>query len=115
MTVRITKEQLIQRLEELDKKLLGVWIEEDLDLDDDGRWELFVILLESRVELLKTMKDAQIPLNNQICLPDWLIKLANNRKEVRLRELKQIRENINHAKKIRLFEVNSSRDEDMEL
>ena len=107
----INKDNLIKNLESLDRKLLGIWIEDELDLDDDSRWELFVILLESRVELLKTMKDSGLQMSNDICLPDWLVRLANNRKDVRLRELKQIRENLNHAKKIRLFEVNSPKGE----
>lgn len=110
----INKNHLIQNLENLDRKLLSVWIEEDLDLDDDSRWELFVILLESRVELLKTMKDAGLQLTNDICLPQWLIRMANNRKDVRLRELKQIRENLNHSKKIRLFEVHLDNQSEME-
>jgi len=88
--VKITKENLVTKLGQLDQRLLNLWVDEDPDLSDDDRWEIFAVLLETRVELLGALRDAGIRLSSEACLPAWLEKLTSRKRELRLRELKSI-------------------------
>mgnify|MGYP000882228241 CR=1 FL=1 len=86
--MKITVEALLKKLGQLDQRLLNIWVSEDADLSDDERWEIFAVLLESRVELLAVLRDAGHRLTPEICLPPWLDRLTSRKREVRLRELK---------------------------
>jgi hypothetical protein len=87
---------------------MGLWLAEDLDLNDDEIWELFVVLLESRVELLKACKDGGMELSPEVCLPQWLAKLTNSQKETRLRELKKLSEKQRNMPKYRAYETTAA-------
>ncbi len=102
--MKISKEQLLQKLKLLDQRIMGLWLAEDLDLNDDEIWELFVVLLESRVELLKACRDGGMELSAEICLPQWLAKLTNAQKETRLRELKKLSEKQAKRKQYQAYE-----------
>jgi hypothetical protein len=97
--MKIDKAHLLQKLTDLDHKLMNLWINEDEDLNDDERWQIFVVLLESRVELLNLCRDSGIRLSAEQCVPEWLEKMTNHRKEIRLRELRQLGERIRKNKK----------------
>jgi hypothetical protein len=88
--VRITKENLLAKLEQLDMRLLNLWVDEDPDLSDDDRWEIFAVLLETRVELLGALRTAGVRLPPESCLPPWLDRLTSRKRELRLRELKSV-------------------------
>lgn len=102
--MKISKKDLLKKIEQLDLKLMNLWIGENSDLNDDDIWEIFVVLLESRVELLNVCLDAKVPLTPEICMPEWLEKLTNSRKEVRLHELKKIAHKNGKSDKYRLYE-----------
>jgi len=102
--MRITKEKLILKLKALDERLLQIWIDDNLDLHDDERWEIFVVLLETRVELLTTCRDAGLNLGADVCMPPWLEKLTSSRRETRLRDLKLLYDEIRQKKNIKTYE-----------
>jgi hypothetical protein len=102
--MKITKEDLLKKIDQIDQKLMNLWLNENSDINDDDIWEMFVILLESRVELLGICLHAGVPLTRQICLPDWLERLTDARKEMRLRELKKLANKKSQGEKYRLYE-----------
>ena len=100
----VGKDNLMRKLRTLDEKLLQIWVDEELGLEDDERWELFVLLLESRVKLLITCRDAGMVLSPEDCMPSWLEKLTSNRKELRLRDLKLLYDEMKQRRNIKTFE-----------
>ena len=115
--MKITKGQLIGKLQALDDKLLNIWLDDQMDLHDDERWEIFIVLLETRVDLLKTCKDAGVALSPDICMPPWLEKLTSSTRETRLRDLKVLYEEIKNKKSIKAYEdmSNFKKDRDAEV
>ncbi len=103
-------ESLLLKLKQLDKRLIDIWLDEDSFLSDDDRWEIFVVLLETRVELLQTCKDAGVKLTPTMCLPSWLERLVSRKKEIRLRELKLLSEGIKARKIIEAYEKSATTD-----
>ncbi len=116
--MKISKEKLIEKLKVLDQRLLQIWIDDQLDLHDDERWEIFVVLLETRVELLTTCRDAGVALGPEVCMPPWLDKLTSSRRETRLRDLKLLYDEIRQKKNIKAYEEvaqMSQRDQEIDL
>ncbi len=102
--MRISKSDLLRKLDQLDQRLMNLWLNENTDLNDDEIWDIFVVLLESRVELLNVCIKAGIQLSRETCLPEWLDKLTNTRKEIRLHELKKMAQKRSKGDKYRLYE-----------
>lgn len=102
--MRISKKDLLLKLSHLDQRIMGLWISQEMDLNDDEIWDLFVLLLETRVELLKACKDAGVVMAPEICLPQWLAKLTNAHKETRLHELKKLSQKQLDLGKYRAYE-----------
>ncbi len=102
--MKITRPKLMEKLKTLDERLLQIWIDDNIELHDDERWEIFVVLLETRVELLATCRDAGIVLSSEMCLPPWLEKLTSTARETRLRDLRLLYDEIRQKKNIQLFE-----------
>lgn len=96
---------LLDKLQALDEDILKLWISDTAELDEDDRWEIFVVLLETRVALLKTCKDAQVKLDAELAWPKWLESLTNSRQEIRLRELKKLYEDLQKQRYIRRYEA----------
>jgi hypothetical protein len=97
--MKIGKNHLVMKLADLDHKLMNLWINEDTEISDDERWEIFVVLLETRVEILNCFRDAGIPLTQEQCVPQWLERMTSHRKEIRLRELRQLDDKLRRDKK----------------
>lgn len=104
----IIPKSLLDKLQALDEDILKLWISESSELDEDDRWEIFVVLLETRVALLKTCKDAGVRLEADIAWPEWLDSLTNTRKELRLRELKKLFEDLQKQRYIKKYEARMS-------
>ena len=102
--MKISKQDLLKKIDQIDQKLMNLWLNDNVDMNDDDIWEVFVVLLESRVELLNICRQAKVPLTSEICMPEWLEKLTNSRKEVRLHELKKMAEKKGKGDKYRLYE-----------
>jgi hypothetical protein len=102
--MKISKQDLLKKIEQLDQKIMGLWLNDNCDFNDDDIWEMFVVLLETRVEILNVCAQAQVPLTKEICLPEWLAKLTNVRKEIRLHELKKLATKKSQAEKYKLYE-----------
>jgi len=102
--MKITKEDLLEKLEQLDERLVTIWLNEDNAVTDEEMWDIFVILLETRIELLKSCKDAGIKLSQDVCLPPWLDRLVNRRQEIRLRDLRTVSRELEQRRKIRAYE-----------
>ncbi len=116
--MKITANELVCKLELLDQRILGLWIDEQIDMDDEEKWELFALLLESRVELLRSCTDAGVRLPQNKYLPPWLQQLSGSRKEIRLRDLKRLHEQLQNSKNIKTYEsmariVEKSREDDL--
>jgi hypothetical protein len=103
--VKITRDDLIKKLGALDHQILNIWVDDNVELDDDERWEIFAVLLETRVELLKSVKAAGVNLESEMVLPKWLQKMASARQEIRLRDLKRMHEELQHRKHVKTYEV----------
>lgn len=99
---RISQRQLLDRLEDLDRKLVDIWLEDRADTNSDELWDLFVFLLESRVQLLATCRDAGLVLAPERVLPAWLTRLCDSRREVRVRELRML--SGGQKKKMKIYE-----------
>lgn len=104
MTKKISSAELIQKLENVDDRLLNLWLRDDVNLDDEERWDIFVTLLETRVSLLKTCLDAGIPMKPEQCVPAWLERLTSSRLEIRRRELRLFEEERQMKKRLALYE-----------
>lgn len=102
--MKISKKDLLKKIEQLDLRLMNLWLSESADLNDDDIWEIFVVLLESRVELLNVCIEAKVPLTPEICMPEWLEKLTSSRKEIRLHELKKMAQKRGKSEQYRLYE-----------
>jgi len=101
----ISPNSLFFKLDALDNDIIKLWLNEESDLSDSERWEIFVVLLETRVALLKTCRDAKLELEPDMAWPTWLDKLSNSRKELRLRELKKLFEDLKKQKYISKYEA----------
>jgi len=111
--MRITRESLLAKLEKLDRRLVSIWLEDNLELHDDEIWELFVVLLESRVELLKACRDAGLRLSDDEYLPGWLQRLVDSRGDIRIRELKLLQHEM-QQKRIKAYKSVAKRDPEVE-
>jgi hypothetical protein len=105
---------LLDKLQALDEDILKLWISDSNELDEDDRWEIFVVLLETRVALLKTCKDAGIKLDADLAWPRWLDSLTNSRKEIRLRELKKLFDDLKKHRYLRRYEKRQQLEADQE-
>ncbi len=101
----IIPNSLLDKLQALDEDILKLWIADSDELDEDDRWEIFVVLLETRVALLKTCKDAQVKLDAEMAWPRWLERLTNSRKELRLRELKKLFDDLQKQRYLKRYET----------
>ena len=106
--MKTSRELLIQKLHRLDERLVNIWLTDDPDISDEDIWEIFVVLLESRVELLKTCRDAGLKLSREVCLPDWLDRLVSKKQELKLREIRLLALELKNKKKISAFEETES-------
>lgn len=77
----------LRYLKKLDEKILSMWIEADGRLDHEAT-DLFLALLEKRVQLLKTLRLAGEKLHPSICVPPWLEKFTRGTQTFSLRDLK---------------------------
>lgn len=102
--MKITKEKLIGKLKALDERLLQIWVDDNVELNDEERWEIFIILLESRVNLLTALRDAKVSLSPELCMPRWLETLTSSRKELRLRDLRLLYEELRQKKSVKAYE-----------
>jgi hypothetical protein len=98
--MKVTPETLLQKLDEIDHALLELWVEDESEVGDEEKWEIFVKLLEARVELVKTCIDAKMELTKAQCFPQWLERLTHSRKELRLREIKILYDDLKRQKQI---------------
>ncbi len=99
----VIQPKLLKKLENLDDRLLNVWLQDEPPLTDEERWDIFVTLLETRVGLLKTCRDAGIALTDDLCVPRWLERLANSRFSVRRREIRLMEEERQLRKKVGVY------------
>ncbi len=102
--MKITKKDLRKKLDQLDQRIMGLWMAETSDVTDDDLWDSFVSLLEARVELLNVCIEAGVPMNKEDALPLWLERLTANQKEIRLRELKKLLQKRNNGDKYKRYE-----------
>jgi hypothetical protein len=112
--IRITQAELLGKLRSLDEKLVNIWLQEENRLSDDEIWEIFVVLLESRVEILKTCRDAGVRLTLEMCLPTWLERIVARKKELRLRDIKVLAEDLRRQKKLAEYEIHTHVEESVE-
>ena len=98
--MKISKQKLLEKLLQIDERLVNIWIQDDLELADEEIWDLFVVLLETRVELLKTCRQAGIPVSQEMALPEWLETLVTSRNEIRLREIKQLARDLKRRRQV---------------
>lgn len=105
--MRITPAHLKEKLTQLDERMLNLWLIEDNSMDEDEIWEIFVVLLETRVEIIRCCQSAGIQLSQEDCVPAWLESLLENRKEIRLREIRKMSFELKIRKKIAAYDVNS--------
>jgi hypothetical protein len=103
--VRMTHHELLGKLKALDEKLVNIWLTEENKLSDEEIWEIFVVLLESRVEILKTCRDAGIRLTNELCMPTWLERIVTRKKELRLRDIKILADELRRQQRVSSFEA----------
>lgn len=101
----VIPKSLLEKLQALDEDILKLWIADSDELDDDDRWEIFVVLLETRVALLKTCKDVSIKLSPDLAWPQWLESLTNSRKELRLRELRKLFDDLQKQRYLKRYEA----------
>ena len=105
--MRITSADLKEKLARLDDRMLSLWLVDETSMSDDDLWEIVVVLLETRVEIIKCCRDAGVQLSQQDCVPEWLVSLLENRKEMRLREIRKMSFDLQIKKKIASYDVNS--------
>jgi hypothetical protein len=106
--MRIKVSKLLEKLHQLDDRLLAIWTDENDGLADDERWDIFVVLLESRVELLKVCRDAGVELSEAMCLPDWLKRLTDRQRTIRLREVRLLAEQMKVQRAVRSYKSTES-------
>ena len=100
----VVAKSLLDKLQALDEDILKLWLADSDELNEEDRWEIFVVLLETRVSLLKTCKDASVKLDAEMAWPRWLESLTNSRKELRLRELKKLFEDLQKQRYLKRYE-----------
>ena len=77
----------LRHLKKLDEKILRLWIESDAKLTADAS-DLFLALLEKRVQLLKVLRESGEKLHPEVCVPHWLEKFSRGQQSFSLRDLK---------------------------
>ena len=102
--MKIRQSTLIAKLAQLDERLLNLWVDENPQLNDDDRWEIFALLLETRVEILKVLRDAGVRMSSEMCMPPWLERLTSRKREVRLRELKTLADEKKKRAKVAVYQ-----------
>ncbi|MBS1983863.1 MAG: hypothetical protein JST16_06800 [Bdellovibrionales bacterium] len=105
MSKKIKPADLLAKLEHLDARLLNVWLQDEPVLTDEERWDIFATLLESRVGLLKTCRDAGVALTDEMCVPRWLERLSSSRLAIRRREIRHLEEERQLRKKVGVYET----------
>ncbi len=98
--MKLSSSKLINKLEEIDHALLELWIRDEGDIGDEQKWEIFAGLLEQRVKILKTCLEAKIEISKSQCFPAWLERLTQSRKELRLREIKILYDELKRQKQV---------------
>jgi len=113
--VRISHQDLIAKLKSLDEKLVNIWLTEENKLTDEEIWEIFVVLLESRVEILKTCRDAGVRLTSEMCMPSWLERIVTRKKELRLRDIKILADELRRQQRVSKFDAHVISNERTEV
>lgn len=108
--MKTKREDLLSKLDQLDERLVNIWLTDEGEFSDEEIWDIFVVLLETRVELLKTCKEAGLVLSADICAPVWLNKLVYQRKEIRLREIRAISRELKVRKQLRAYESTENKE-----
>ncbi|NCN27879.1 hypothetical protein GW915_09915 [bacterium] len=98
--MKISKTHLLEKLDQVDVDLLQLWVEDEGEVSDEQKWEIFVELLERRVTVLQTCRNANIKLSQEQCLPRWLARLTQSRKELRLREVKILYDELKRRRNV---------------
>jgi len=98
--MNIGQKKLIDKLFQIDERLVNIWLQDDLGLSDEEIWDLFVVLLETRVELLRTCKESGVKMTQEMYLPEWLEKLVVSRREIRLREIKLLAKDLKRRRQV---------------
>lgn len=101
---KISQDILLEKLEALDDRILNIWLEDADTLTDEERWDIFVSLLETRVGLLKTCKDAGIVLTSEQAVPRWLERLTTSRMTLKRRELRHMDEERKARRHVSVYE-----------
>jgi hypothetical protein len=83
-------EKLLAKLNILDDRILNIWLDEKSHLNDDEKWDIFATLLESRVSLLKLLRESGVRLGAEVCVPGWLERLSSSRLEVKKRDIRKM-------------------------
>ena len=109
---KINAEYLLKKLVSLDEKLVNIWLSEDLETAEDDIWDVFVVLLETRVELLKTCKDAGIKLSREQVLPGWLERLVSRKNELKLRDIRNQSRELERRKKVLKYDAGKKQHAD---
>jgi hypothetical protein len=77
----------LRHLKKLDEKILQLWIEGNGKLTE-GASDLFLALLEKRVDLLKILRASGEQLHPETCVPPWLEKFTRQTQVFSVRDLK---------------------------
>lgn len=98
--MKTTPDKLLEKLDEIDHALLELWVQDEGEISDEQKWEIFARLLEQRVDILKTCIESKIEVSKQQCFPVWLERLTQSRKELRLREIKILYDELKRQRQI---------------
>jgi len=98
--MKLSTKRLLEKLDQIDSDLLQLWVQDDGEITEEQKWEIFVNLLERRVDVLQTCKNANLNLSKEQYLPKWLERLTQSRQELRLREIKMLYDEMNRQRKI---------------
>lgn len=77
----------LRHLKKLDEKILQLWVDGEGKLNENSS-NLFLVLLEKRVDLLKILRAAGVHLDPETCVPSWLEKFTRNAQCFTVRDLK---------------------------
>ncbi len=102
---RITLDDLVRKLDQLDEALISMWLDDREDFDEtDEAWQKFVSLLEARVELLTTLRDAGMALSREMAWPSWLENLSQSRRELMRKRVGELSKQKNRIVKYKKYE-----------
>jgi hypothetical protein len=71
---------ILGKLLDLDKRIRAFWVDSsESSLAEEDKWDLFLGMLNSRINLLQLCKDVGIELEAHESMPAWLSALVENR------------------------------------